>query len=98
MRRAIACVETICFITMWDGRCNMEGIMSCEFYLNYVGCKVSFSTIYKRRLTGFYLNYVGCKAISFNFLISSKICFTLTMWDVKFNLVFFLNSEALVLP
>jgi len=31
----------------------------------------------------FYLNYVGCKAELVNGKHTDKLCFTLTMWDVK---------------
>ncbi len=42
-----------------------------EFYLNYVGCKVSVKYSFKVVFQRFYLNYVGCKV---SFRPSFKSC------------------------
>jgi len=41
------------------------------------------SKLFQVVLLEFYLNYVGCKVLESEELISSTVCFTLTMWDVK---------------
>jgi len=54
------------------------------FYLNYVGCKGKTEVVYPMWIFRFYLNYVGCKVCSNIGAAFPNICFTLTMWDVKF--------------
>ena len=72
---------------MWDVKILSLFIATSPvmFYLNYVGCKVTFVSKLVTLDTVFYLNYVGCKGVSgVPVLTYNKKCFTLTMWDVKF--------------
>jgi len=60
--------------------------------------KANFLVKLARSHYWFYLNYVGCKASSSSGTGESWISFTLTMWDVKFLLLYSLEEFINVLP
>ena len=76
-----------CFtLTMWDVKSVVFIIAQrkkSEFYLNYVGCKVSTFEIHHSSSSPFYLNYVGCKGFISNIKFVSERKFYLNYVGCK---------------
>ena len=62
-----------------------------------MGCKAGF-LILMLGVTMFYLNYVGCKETWTDARVCRNRGFTLTMWDVKGNILDSILRKVEVLP
>ena len=73
--------------TIWNvntHRIDQVGVLKDMFYLNYMECKCSISSVKLNQPSKFYLNYMECKSLTPNALFCDALVFYLNYMECKF--------------